>query len=228
MLMNNFWKFIADHSNNKSIATKLRRKRFALFCSFLDSLPRPIKILDVGGTDLFWEMMEFAGKPGIEITLLNISRYEVRYPNMKSVTGDARTLSDFQDQEFDVVFSNSVIEHVGDFRDQQQMAAAIQRVGQRYFLQTPNYHFPVEPHFLFPFFHFLPVTWRVFLLQHFNLGWYKRLPNYAEALAQVKEIRLLTEKELRQLFPKANLYCEMLLGLKKSFIVYDEWDIRKK
>jgi len=226
--MKSFFKVIVDNTDSNSLATKLRKKRFAFFHSLLETVPGPLKILDVGGTTSFWEMMEFAGNPEIEITLANINKFEVKHPNMRSVEGDARSLDNFRLQEFDVVFSNSVIEHVGDFSDQRRMAEAVMRVGKRYFIQTPNYYFPIEPHFVFPFFQFLPVSWRVLLLQHFKLGWYERMPDYTAALAQVHEIRLLTKKELHSLFPKANVYCETILGLNKSFIVYDGWDTNKK
>lgn len=57
-------------------------------------------------------------------------------------------MKQFQDNEFDAVFSNSVIEHVGDYEAQRQMANEIMRVGKRYFVQTPNFYFPIEPHIL--------------------------------------------------------------------------------
>jgi 2-polyprenyl-3-methyl-5-hydroxy-6-metoxy-1,4-benzoquinol methylase len=62
-------------------------------------------------------------------------------------------------RSFDIVFSNSVIEHVGDAESQQQFAHEIARVGRAYWVQTPNRRFPVEPHLLTPFLHFLPTRW---------------------------------------------------------------------
>ena len=60
----------------------------------------------------------------------------------------------FKDKSFDAVFSNSVIEHVGTFEDQKMMANEVIRVTNFYFIQTPNLYFPIEPHFLVPFFQF--------------------------------------------------------------------------
>jgi len=127
-------KKLADSSQPNSLATNLRRKRFALLKALIASLPRPFKILDVGGTQIFWERMGFCEEKGIKIVLLNLMEVQVTYPNFYSVVGDARNMKQFEDKEFDVVFSNSVIEHVGDYDDQRRMANEIRRVAKRYFL----------------------------------------------------------------------------------------------
>ena len=74
--------------------------------------------------------------------------------------------------EFDIVFSNSVIEHLGDIEGQRRMAKEIRRVGKYYYLQTPNRNFPVEPHFQFPFFQFLPKWLRTAIVRRWSIGWY--------------------------------------------------------
>src|SRR6202035_1769623 len=99
----------------------LRKKRFALFKELISSLPRPICILDVGGTEEFWEQMDFI-KDDVKIIVYNRSRVEVTHSNIISMAGDARNVVEFQDNEFDIVFSNAVIEHVGSFAHQLQMA----------------------------------------------------------------------------------------------------------
>lgn len=71
------------------------------------------------------------------------------------VQGDGRNLP-YTNNEFDIVFSNSVIEHVGTFEDQKRFAEEIRRVAKSYWVQTPNRHFPVETHLIAPFIHFLP------------------------------------------------------------------------
>ena len=212
---------LLNHRDPESLSVRLRRKRFALFLTLLSTLPRPIRILDIGGEQNFWEMMEFTDDLDVQIVLLNLSIEKVNYSNFKSVVGDARDLSMFDDQEFDVVFSNSVIEHLTDFTYQERMAKEVQRVGKSYFIQTPNLFFPLEPHFHVPLFQFLPLATRVFLIRHFNLGWYQKIPDKKAATEFVQTHRLLSERELRWLFPKATLYKELFLGFTKSFIVYD-------
>jgi len=180
---------LANGWRSGSLAARLRQKRFAFFLSLLERLPGPVDILDLGGQEAFWQVVG-ADSPRIKsITLLNLWKEPVTLPKLRSVAGDARDLSAFSDQSVDVVFSNSVIEHVGGLREQQRMAKEIARVGRRYFVQTPNRHFPLEPHFLFPFFQYLPLRVRAQLHHRFTLGWWKRQPDHFEALAEVESIR---------------------------------------
>ena len=173
-------KKIADNQDETSLAVQFRRKRFAFFNSLLSRLKRPISILDVGGAEGYWKTMGMEGEDQVFITLLNLTKEDVTLPNLISVVGDAREIH-YGDNSFDVVFSNSVIEHVGGRADQMKMANEVRRVGKCYFVQTPNRYFPLEPHFLFPFFQFLPVDVRVRLLQNINLGWFPRTPEAAKA-----------------------------------------------
>lgn len=221
--MSSFLRRIYDNGRPDSLAAHMRRKRFALFRQLLSSVPRPLTILDVGGRQRFWEVMGFAQEPDIEVTLLNIDAPDVSYPNFVSVSGDATQMTQFADEQFDVVFSNSVIEHVGAWAQQQMMAQEVQRVGRRYCVQTPNYFFPIEPHFLFVGFQWLPLEMRAWLHSHFNLGWRQRVPDRNRARAEVAQIRLLKRQELRALFPQAHLYQEKVFGFTKSFVLYDGW-----
>ena len=129
----------------------------------------------------------------------------------------------FPSASFDVVFSNSVIEHVGGYENQRQMANEIRRVGRRFFVQTPNKRFPLEPHFLFPWFQYLPLATRAWLVNRFDVGWYKRIPDAVAARAEVESIQLLTKGRLSALFPGARVHEEKLAGLTKSFVAIDGW-----
>lgn len=220
----NLTRKIYDNSRSDSLAAKMRRKRFAFFLQLLHTVPRPLTILDVGGRQRFWEVMGFAQEPSIQITLLNIEPVEIQHPNFVALKGDATRMDNLLDNQFDVVFSNSVIEHVGSFEQQTQMAREVQRVAQRYFIQTPNYYFPLEPHFLFIGFHWLPLEARVWLHSHFNLGWRKRITDRQKARESVAQVRLLRKKELLALFPHCHLYQEKIMGTTKSLIAYGGWD----
>jgi hypothetical protein len=219
-MINQILEKIYDNRRTDSLATNFRTKRLTLFSSMIESTRNTVKILDVGGSPIFWENSGFLTQEfrNLELTILNIK--SINHPHFKCVVGDARKMNQFQDKEFDLVFSNSVIEHVGDYKDQLDMASEVQRIGKKYFVQTPNLYFPIEPHFVFPLFQFLPIELRVWLLTHFDLGWRKKTPDKQKAKLSVTSIRLLNKKELINLFPNANLYEEKFCGLTKSFIVY--------
>lgn len=213
----------ADNHRSGSLADKLRKKRFALFESLIRELPRPINILDVGGTEAYWERMGFLPAEGIHITLLNTYQSTVKYSGVESIKGDARHMKQFADNSFHIVFSNSVIEHVGTASDQQRMVDEMRRVAPKLYLQTPNRCFPLEPHFLFPFFQFLPLTLQTRLLMSFSLGWYPRQESKEKAAALAASTRLMTHAELKKLFPGSTIVKERFAGITKSFVVLEGW-----
>lgn len=209
-------------------ATRYRRSRFKLFQRLLLTAKRPLCVLDVGGLESYWHQVGFVESPDIHITLLNLHPVQVQSSQFSAVVGDACHMTMFVDTQFDLVYSNSVIEHVGAFTEQMAMAREVRRVGKAYFVQTPNRGFFIEPHFFVPFMHWLPLKPRLFVARHFALqvsggGLKRRLPD-EEMLREVAEIRLLSRKELSALFPDAAIWTERLFGLAKSFIVYGRWN----
>ncbi len=209
---------LAD-GDRDSPARRFRARRNLLFRSLVDRLPRPVRLLDVGGTERFWKNAGLLEDRGFEITLINVEP-EPTSGAVVSLEGDARDLSRFGDGAFDVAFSNSTIEHVGSDEDQLRTAREIQRVGRAYFVQTPNRMFPIEPHFLFPGFQFLPMSTRVFLLTHLNLGWCGKVADRATARRYAEGVRLLDRAAFRACFPAARIWDERVAGLVKSFVAY--------
>jgi hypothetical protein len=214
----------ADFRNPQSLSRRLRSKRFAFFEKLIAPLVKPLRVLDVGGTEDFWQALGFGDRDDMWVTLLNVTAVATSSPQFVSIAGDARDLSQFKRREFEVVFSNSVIEHVGDLHEQKRMADEVQRVGKRYFVQTPNRYFPIEPHFLFPWFQFLPEAVQIYLLGRFRLGTYDIVTDREHARELVREIRLLSLAEFESLFPVASIYRERLLGMTKSFVAYGGWE----
>jgi hypothetical protein len=180
-------------------------------------------LLDVGGTPIFWSMREDHQFDELDVTCLNLDALPSEAPHVRSVVGDARDLSQFGDASFDVVFSNSVIEHVGGAESRGRMAREIRRVAKRYFVQTPNRYFPIEPHFVFPLFQFLPRRISVWLLMHFDIGWSRRKSSRREAERVIDAIELIGEGELRRLFPEARIFRERFYGFTKSITAYHGW-----
>jgi SAM-dependent methyltransferase len=175
-------------------------------------------ILDVGGAPETWDLLEH--RP--HVTLLNTPRTKGELAAAKSwVAGDGRMLP-FRDRSFDIVFSNSVIEHVGDAQSQRRFAAEVLRVGRAFWVQTPNRRFPVEQHLLTPFIHWLPMRLQRALVPRATL-WamlVRPSPDRREFYLRhyLNEVRLLTAGELRALFPGARIIRERFLGWTKSLV----------
>jgi SAM-dependent methyltransferase len=213
---------LADAANGwktGSKAQRMRQARLKLLWDLVRDVKGPVRLLDVGGLHHFWLAMDRSQFPDLHITFVNMWEYKPDLPNAVAIIGDARDLP-FADREFDVVFSNSVIEHVGGLREQVRMAKECVRVGKRYYVQTPNWAFPIEPHFLFPGWQYLPLPVRARLHSWRQWGWWKKAPSYHQALEEVESIRLITRSEMGYLFPDATIWTERFMGLPKSFVAY--------
>jgi hypothetical protein len=211
-------RWLLDPYREGSPTNKLRRRRLRLLDSLLEHADAPASILDVGGNPEFWRNAVFTLRPGDTVTLLNLEARPLDRAGFSSIVGDARDLSRFSSGSFDVVFSNSVIEHVGTAADQARMAAEIRRVGRSFLVQTPNRRFFIEPHFLWPLFQFYPREMKVFLLTRFELGWYHKQADADSAKAIIDSTRLLSRHELKRLFPDADIVSERVAGFAKSLI----------
>ncbi len=170
-------------------------------------------VLDVGGEEHYWPWCP--GEP--QVTVVNLAKRDLRPEKRPWVQADGRLLP-FGDSAFDVVYCNSVLEHLPDAASRHAMAREIARVGRGYWVQTPNRRFPVEPHLLTPGFHYLPKRWQVRAARNFSVwGWLVR-PSPEEARGFVENIDLLGEAELADLFPGAKLIRERFGGLTKSLV----------
>ncbi|MBZ5637052.1 MAG: class I SAM-dependent methyltransferase [Acidobacteriia bacterium] len=211
---------LADNGDANSLASQLRANRFRLFAEILRSVPGQVRILDAGGTAPTWQRHRNELPKNFHVTLLNKEFAErPQLPHVEYVLGDARKMEMFPDRNFDVCFSNSLIEHL-EAGDQVSFANEIRRVSQGYFVQTPNRYFPIEPHFLVPGWQFLPIGLRAGLLQQMDFGWMKRVPDPAAAREAVESIRLLNEGELQRLFADGQIHREKIGPLTKSLVAW--------
>ncbi len=180
-------------------------------------LNRDIHILDVGGRPEYWENI---GHENVsKIILLNYDEAELQRTgsenNLFEVrVGDARDLSDYDDNSFDLVHSNSVIEHVGGWPDMAAMAREVQRVGKTGWLQTPAYEFPIEPHFRMLGIHWFGAPTRSSLLR---LSRHYRNQNRAARRMHAERINLLSHRDMHVLFPDCNIWIERII-LAKSYV----------
>jgi len=215
------FKSIFDISENKnSLGNKFRKKRFSFFLKKFDSLNKPITLLDIGGKINFWENRGLAGNNDYKITVLNIEKEKSNYSNINCLIGDATNLNQFKNKSFDIVHSNSVIEHLYNFENQKKMVSEIMRVGKKHIVQTPNKYFFLEPHYLLPFFDIIPKKLKYFILTKTKLS---RLKKWDKKFASqyIEEIRLLSLKEMKELFPNSKIYFEKFLGMNKSFTMHN-------
>lgn len=214
-------KDIFDSSDRpQSWGNRFRNKRFEFLREKLDALPKPVSILDIGGLESFWTNRGYGDDSDYRITILNLDARKTSFSNIRSMAGDGTDLNTIADKEFDVAFSNSVIEHLYTFENQERMAAEIRRVGRYHFVQTPNKYFPVEPHYVLPFFDFLPASVKYNVLTKTKLSRLKKW-SHEDAKQYVDEIRLISYREFKRLFPESKMYKEMFMGLVKSFTAHN-------
>lgn len=198
-----------------------RGKRMELFVKRIRPLPGT-KVLDVGGFIDFWRDFPVQG---VEVICLNnepVFRQKTislgGANKIFTVYGDALNLP-YPDRFFSVGFSNSVIEHLGSWDRQKTFAREILRVGEKIWVQTPAYECPFEPHFLAPFFHWLPKQWQLRLARNFTIWGLLHRPTLQSAQDMVQEVRLLKKSEFSELFPSCEIITEKLLFVfPKSYI----------
>jgi SAM-dependent methyltransferase len=182
------------------ISLRSRRRKLALFLETMAPTPETT-VLDLGVDDLGFGDPASAGCGTINhfeehypwperITALGLApgeRFRARYPHVRYVQGDALSLP-FADGEFDVVFSNAVVEHVGRREQQRRFVEEALRVARRAFVTTPNRWFPLEVHTLLPLVHWLPEPLAHRAYDLVGKPW-------------AKENHLLGPGDLRDLFP---------------------------
>lgn len=211
----------ANQKNENSISDKSRAKRFEFFKEFCSDFQKPLKIIDLGGSDYHWRNSDFKNNKDYHITIVNTETQNLQdFRNVSFIKLDIKDLKFFDDREFDIVYSNSVLEHINNSEDQKKLAEEIKRIGRHYFIQTPNYYFPMEPHFLFPFFHFFPESIKIKLIMNYSPGWFEKQVDKNKASELAASIRLLKKNELEKLFPEGKIYSEKYLLMNKSFIIY--------
>ncbi len=212
-----------DHDQKSSFVNGLRRKRFAYLEKYIDQIiqqKESNKILDVGGDKRFWKNIGW-DKSNCTITLLNIQKIHLDEEDkiyFEYTNGNALSLP-FDKGDFDLVFSNSVIEHVGSKQNQVIFANEVKRISSNYIIQTPSFWFPLEPHSLIPFFQFIPHKIRALLIMVFNINYFPKAKTYSQAVTVSKSTIMLTKKQFRSLFPEGEIYTEKLFGIPKSYTV---------
>jgi hypothetical protein len=200
------------HDLTQPIMRYFREKRMAYFAKIF-GLRDTHRIVDVGGSEFNWALIP--QQP--QVTMVNIIGESWERGRFRMEVGDARALR-FEDDSFDICYSNSVIEHVGSWEDQKRFAAEVRRMAPQYYVQTPNRAFVVEPHLLTPFIHFLPREIARKLMRNFTVHGLITRPSQQWIDDFLAQTRLLTVSEMQTLFPDATIFREKFFGMTKSII----------
>ena len=216
-------RWLVAYENDGCPASQLRKRRLRHMQQLIDShffskrTTGVVKILDIGGRRHYWNLLgsDYLIARRVQVALVNLSRTSALDADQEggvftTIAGDGCNLGEYDDNSFDIAHSNSTIEHVGSWENMERFARNIRRLAPSYYVQTPYYWFPFEPHFLAPFVHWLPEGWRARLLMWRSLGNYPRAKTLGEAMRMVRDAHLLDITQMRYLFPDAQLrfeYC---------------------
>jgi hypothetical protein len=188
-----------------------RKRRMHLFVKLIAPTPG-MKVLDLGGQPDIWDNVE----PILNITCLNLpniaNKAHKSHHNIHYIEGDACSMPNFEFGDFDIIFSNSVIEHVGDVDKQTKFANEVRRLSNTYWIQTPSKYFPIEAHCGMPFWWFYP-RW----LRSYFLGkWTKHFPAWTKMVATTA---VISRKSLGKFFPNSKIVTEWFI-FPKSLIAF--------
>lgn len=203
----------------ESFGARRRAARWDLAREMFPDIERQ-HVVDLGGTVEWWRR---APLQPASVTVINLFEPgESDSERWVPVQGDAcdarRTLEAAgRTTSYDLVFSNSLIEHVGGHAQRAKLAEEVRSLAPRYWVQTPYRYFPVEPHWLFPMLQFLPMALRAPAARVWPLA-HSRPADRASAMAEVQWTELIGIAELRAYFPDAHIEHERVAGLTKSII----------
>ncbi|MBI2949654.1 MAG: methyltransferase domain-containing protein [Verrucomicrobia bacterium] len=221
--------WVTSPDSKHSPSSAFRRKRIALLLHLIEKIHRRygfVTILDVGGRRNYWNCvnLDFLTRHQVTITIANLpGDLEIRSREeeiFRYVEGDGCDLSMFADDSFQIAHSNSVLEHVGGWENMTRFAREIRRLAPNFYVQTPNFWFPIEPHVMKPFFHFLPRTAQAHLVRRFNLGHFIQAISFGDAMRKVEGINLIDRKLFQELFPDATILTEKLCLMTKSLVAF--------
>jgi Methyltransferase domain len=202
---------LVDPDNPNSFSSKARARRWSEFHSRFP-LIEEMEVLDLGGTVEYW--LSVASRPK-HVTVVNLFPQDVAGSSW--ITAHQHDACTVDLGTFDLVVSNSVIEHVGGHAQRQRLADVIHKSAAHHWIQTPYRYFPIEPHWLAPGMQFLPVALRTEMSRRWPLGHFRDADS-AETVAEVLQIDLLGLTEMIHYFPDSIIWREKVAGLTKSLV----------
>jgi hypothetical protein len=209
---------MANSTTAGSLSARARQWRWEIF---QDAFPQisELRVLDLGGTVHTWASAPVRPKSVLVVNLA-ADRWHGQLDTVTTRIGDACHLpADLTRDSFDLVFCNSVLEHVGGYHQRQALAETARSMAPLHWVQTPYRYFPVEPHWIFPMFQFLPLASRASLARQWKVG-HRRAPtgDSAAGVELALGVELISVTEMRHLFPDSEVLYERFGGLIKSLI----------
>ena len=200
-----------DHAG--SLTHRFRQQRLEEFKRRFPDLA-DMRVLDLGGTAVSWGVL---GLRPASVTVVNLDHdgKGTNEPWMEIVHADACAGGFGQ---YDMVFSNSLMEHLGGHARRQQFANVVRESAPAWWVQTPYRYFPIEPHWVFPGFQFLPFRMRVLICQHWSMLHMPACKDAAEAADLVASTELISGTEMRTYFPNSEIWFERIAGIPKSLV----------
>jgi len=208
------------------------KERISFLKSKINFFPK-MKILDLGGYDgVFMDKISTVCND-LDITISDIDKNALeiaKSKGYKTIHMDGSVIFPFADNEFDLIFCNSVIEHVtipktdvwmkqknkkfesDSFKFQSLFAKEIRRCAKHYFVQTPHKYFIIESHTWFPFVGYFSHNSIICIVSVLNKFWIKKSdPDWY----------LLSGKQMKELFPNAQIFTTKKIGFPKEIIAID-------
>jgi hypothetical protein len=203
----------------RSLGGRSRHHRWRTFRSHFPDI-ESMSVVDLGGTVAYW--MRAPVQPR-SVHVLNLQEPPASVPDW--ITVDVADATDpallTRAGAYDLVYSNSVIEHVGGHARCTAFAANVEALAERHWIQTPYRYFPVEPHWVFPFMQFLPLRVRAQLGFHWPLV-HTRPADMESTIAALMSVDLLDITAMRHYFPNSQIVYDRMAGLVKSVIAVKE------
>jgi hypothetical protein len=176
-----------------------------------------MSVIDLGGTAEAW--LRAPLRPA-RVHVVNLEKSSLEAPAswIRVDQADACDLpARIREGKYDLVYSNSVIEHVGGHSQRMRFADSVHMLAEQHWVQTPYRYFPIEPHWLFPGFQFLPLNVRAELSRRWPLV-HTPSGSWDEGLRAAMGVELLSRAQMAFYFPDSTLRTERMVGIVKSLI----------
>ena len=204
---------VVDPNNSNSLSYRARQGRWS---KFMESFPQvaDMHVLDLGGTPDYWSSAPVQPLSVVTVNLADLDSAE----RVTAIQGDACDPPDaIRNATFDLVVSNSLIEHVGGHAQRARLADVIHKASDHHWVQTPYRYFPIEPHWMAPGIQFLPFEARVRATMLWKFV-HRHTTDRQKAIDWVNEVELIGLTQMREYYPSSRIWVERMAGLVKSMV----------